>query len=309
MNAEEVLLMKMADIVFVEKRPFCYLDFLFFEHEGQSYKFTHGTIRNIFSKLRKRGDIVFDFRSGPSFYSLHGNKFGNPMTDAHRAPSHLLPKQRNFLDFLQKILMDKPAIHDIRLSFSFKPLWSILSVSSSPLIKKIDTDSNKDITLEDINLYNLVIKTTVHKTNTVSVIVACTLNPVPVDLYGLTRLTSSLARVEERLQLLVNDYSKASVQGEENKQEYASLNLNNKIPDHMSWIVKMWHFGQDALTSYSGEKFDLSVEDALNVLHHAYSKKYRKKMKIRKEVQEYPNKSLEDVFMDKLDDNKVIARI
>jgi len=24
----------------------------------------------------------------------------------------------------------------------------------------------------------------------------------------------------------------------------------------MSWIVKMWHFGRDALTGYSGEKFD-----------------------------------------------------
>jgi hypothetical protein len=24
----------------------------------------------------------------------------------------------------------------------------------------------------------------------------------------------------------------------------------------MSWIVKMWHFGRDALTIYSGENFD-----------------------------------------------------
>ncbi len=27
----------------------------------------------------------------------------------------------------------------------------------------------------------------------------------------------------------------------------------------MSWTVKMWHFGQDALTSYSGEKFDMNM--------------------------------------------------
>ena len=27
----------------------------------------------------------------------------------------------------------------------------------------------------------------------------------------------------------------------------------------------MWHFGKDALTSYSGEKFDMSCEDSFNV--------------------------------------------
>jgi hypothetical protein len=45
----------------------------------------------------------------------------------------------------------------------------------------------------------------------------------------------------------------------------------------MSWMVKMWHFGKDALTSYSGEKFDMSWEDSLNVFHHIYSKEYGKK--------------------------------
>ena len=77
------------------------------------------------------------------------------------------------------------------------------------------------------------------------------------------------------------------------------------MPNHMSWIVKMWHFGKDALTSYSGEKFDMSWEDRLNVLYHIYSKKYgdKKKMKARKEVQENPNKPLEETFMDKFKDD------
>jgi hypothetical protein len=51
--------------------------------------------------------------------------------------------------------------------------------------------------------------------------------------------------------------------------------------------------------------FDMSWEDSLNVFHHIYSKDYGKRMKVRKEVQEYPNKPLEEVFMDKLkDDNE-----
>jgi|GEM_PF-2540023 len=46
----------------------------------------------------------------------------------------------------------------------------------------------------------------------------------------------------------------------------------------------------------------MSWEDSLNVFHHIYSKEYGKKMKVRKEVQEYPNKPLEEAFMDKLND-------
>jgi hypothetical protein len=47
----------------------------------------------------------------------------------------------------------------------------------------------------------------------------------------------------------------------------------------------MWHFGQDALTSYSSEKFDMAWEDSLKVLHHIYSKDFKKTMKVRKELQ------------------------
>jgi|tagenome__1003787_1003787.scaffolds.fasta_scaffold20197715_1 hypothetical protein len=57
---------------------------------------------------------------------------------------------------------------------------------------------------------------------------------------------------------------------------------------------------------YSDENFDLNREDRLNVLyHHIYSKEYKKRVKVRKEVQEYPNKSLKEAFMDKIkeDDN------
>ena len=67
----------------------------------------------------------------------------------------------------------------------------------------------------------------------------------------------------------------------------------------MSWTIKMWHFGKDSLTGYSGEKFEITWEDSLK-LFNIYSKEYgNKKMKVRKEIQEYPNKSLECALMDK----------
>jgi hypothetical protein len=153
--------------------------------------------------------------------------------------------------------MDKPAIHDIRLSFTFKHLWSILSVSESPLIKSKDLKSNFDIILQDIELADQKIITTIHKTDTVSVIVGCSVLPIPIDLFELVRLTSSIARMEEILQLLVNEYNVGCAQ---NGRQYLSLIRNSKIPNHMSWTVKMWHFGKDSLIGYSGEKFEMKWE-------------------------------------------------
>jgi hypothetical protein len=89
--------------------------------------------------------------------------------------------------------------------------------------------------------------------------------------------------VEDRLQLLVDEHNAASVQS--GKQQYLSLKLNSKISNRMSWTVKKWHFGKDARISYSGEKFDMSWEDSLNVFHHIYSKEYgNKKINVRKEI-------------------------
>jgi hypothetical protein len=165
MNAKEILLMKMVEIVFVEKRPFCYAGFLSFEYEGQQYKFEHGTIRNIFSWLHKRGDIEYEYRSGPTFYTLPGIRFGKSITVNHTEGAsssssssssrggvggHLSSKQRTFLQIICEIPMDRQAIHDIRLSFTFKHLWSILYANTSPLIK------SKDMEIIMILHYNLL---------------------------------------------------------------------------------------------------------------------------------------------------------
>jgi hypothetical protein len=47
----------------------------------------------------------------------------------------------------------------------------------------------------------------------------------------------------------------------------------------------------------------ICLEDSLNVFHHIYSKENGNKMKVRKEVQEYPNKPLKEALMDKLKDD------
>jgi|SRR4051812_13558387 hypothetical protein len=183
--------------------------------------------------------------------------------------------------------MDRPSIHDIRLSFTFKHLWSILSVSLSHLIEKKDLKYNFDIKLQDIELTDHVIKTTIHKTDIVSVIVACILNPIPVDMFGLVKLSSSLARVEDRLQILVSEYNTTSIQS--GRQNTYLLNSITRYPIACHRFSRC-HFGKDALTSFGGKNFGMSWKDSLNVLHHVYSKEYegkrrkKTKLKVRGEV-------------------------
>ena len=86
------------------------------------------------------------------------------------------------------------------------------------MIKSKDSDSNHDIVLQPIEVDNLMVKTTVHNTSTVSVIVVCTVNPLPIDMFGLLKLTSNLARVEDRLQIIIDEYNTSSVQS--GRQKY-----------------------------------------------------------------------------------------
>ena len=72
------------------------------------------------------------------------------------------------------------------------------------------------------------------------------------------------------------------------------------IPNHKTWVGTMWHFGQDSGTTYKGEKFEITVDESYQ-LFRIYSKEIEKKtMIIRKEIQEYPNKPLEEAFLEKI---------
>jgi hypothetical protein len=62
MNSIDIFLERMANIVFLEYRPFCHKDFLSFELNEKEYKYAYGTIRNIFSKLRKKNKIEFIYK-------------------------------------------------------------------------------------------------------------------------------------------------------------------------------------------------------------------------------------------------------
>jgi hypothetical protein len=204
-----------------------------------------------------------------------------------------VPASNNpFYKFIKDLPMDKHALHDIRMRFKVNGIWSILS-------SKLELHPvSKDISLQTWSFNNLIIKTTVHKTDTVSVIVCCSYRPIAVDISGIIRLTEALTRVEERLSVLVNHCY--------NGDNTSLLSLSSPasaivIPKHATWIVTMWHFGMDVLTEYTGEKFSVTWEIGKNELIRVYSKDLKEKgTRIRLERQEYPHKPLSDAIEEKL---------
>jgi hypothetical protein len=96
------------------------------------------------------------------------------------------------LSFIDSLPTDKHALHDIRFRIKVDNIWNVISTNHPELEPN---DISKDIFLAPIVTHNISIKTTIHHRDTVSVIVAYSLNPVAVDLKGLVRLSNALTRV------------------------------------------------------------------------------------------------------------------
>ena len=88
-------------------------------------------------------------------------------------------------------------------------------------------------TLYDIGIKDHIINTTVRRTATVSVMVVCSDNAIPIDILGLAKLTSGLTRVEEWLQRVMSDSHSLNLASNN------SVHNPTNIPNHMSWIVTM----------------------------------------------------------------------
>lgn len=170
----------------------------------------------------------------------------------------------------------------------------------SNLIVSIDETSNKDIKLKDILLEDVTVKTTVHYTDNISVMIACSDNPIPFNSMGLSTLTTSaLTRVEERIQRELDTYYQGKI---EDHNESICNNSISQVPPHMSWTATMWYFGQGSSPGFSGKAFDITWKE-VHDLYHIYSKKKKTKndIVIRCELQEFPHVSLKDALNIKLE--------
>ena len=165
---------------------------------------------------------------------------------------------------------------------------------------------SKDILFPVWNIRDLLIRATIHKTDTVSIMIGCSLNPIALDIPGIIRLTNALSIVEERLSRgveqsrIVQDFNAIK-----DIDSFYDWRKNGAIPPHSRWLVTMWHFGADALTEYSGEKFSTTWEIAENILIRVYSKVMNdNRMRIRLERQEYPKATVADIVEQKLSSDK-----
>jgi hypothetical protein len=240
----------------------------------------HGTYRNKIVALKKKGEVELDFRSGLSFYTLKGHKFGKSVTD-NRMVVHNDP----FYKMLQNLPLGKQSIHDIRLRFKVADIWKLFSLNPDYHIN----EKSKDISIPTWNKNNALVRTTIHKTDTVSVIIGCSLEPIPLDVNGIIRFFNLLVRVEENLQNILNSYVPIKSRG------------TSSIPEYRTWITTMWHFGRDALAEFNGEKFCITLKMAQHILIRLYAKDFNGKSRIRIERQEYPNTKLVDTLNSILD--------
>ena len=229
------------------------------------------------------------------YHHQHGSghdKAVPPAADSATTATIATRHHNTLYSLIQDLPLDKRSLHDIRLRFKIPDIYTIFSSSLKvPNIQlqqqqqQLRLNSNSgDISLPIWNINGLNIKVTVHRTNTVSVIVGCSYAPIATDVGGVIRLTNALSRVEERISRLLDDCGKI-IPG-----EYESL----PIPDHTKWMVTMWHFGADASVEYAGEKFSATWNVGKNALIRAYSKVMKDgKARIRLERQEYPGKHLQ----------------
>jgi len=144
------------------------------------------------------------------------------------------------VSFIDNLPSERHSVHDIRLRFNAEGIWSAIRRIHPELIPN---EVSKDISLLPIRMYNMEAKTVIHHSDTVSVIVACSMKPVVVDHEGLIRLSNLLTSVEERLLALVTGCVHT-----------LPLLSQIHIPNHNSLIVTVWHFGTDSLSEYAGRE-------------------------------------------------------
>ncbi len=208
------MVLHMHHLVHEEQRPFSYLDFMKFAVYGQEFKMTHGSFRNKVSKLMKEGLVEVSCRSNIAFYTLRNVKFDKvsrfAVTRNHTGVPIILGASLSqsavsshpLYRIIKDLPLDRSSVHDIRLRFVSPQIYAIISsfISNETLVYDYTINSkSKDIILPVWKIRDLLIKATVHRTDTISIVIGCSLTPITLNINGIIRLTNALSIVEERL--------------------------------------------------------------------------------------------------------------
>ena len=118
----------MAYLVFIEHRPFSYLDFLSFKVNGVQYNMSHGIFRNKISKLIGADKVELVCNSGLGFYSLKGIQVQKKLM----TPNHMgvvssvtavtgvinpTSTPLSICNIIKELPLNNNSLHDIHLKF------------------------------------------------------------------------------------------------------------------------------------------------------------------------------------------------
>lgn len=296
---DEAMLRHMKDIVKVEYRPFSYLDFDSFEVDNHYYSVPHGTCRNKFFQFVKWGIIELDYNSKVSYYTLKGYRFAkSSMTRNHMGISSVIPvtgvigiEMQELFNHLHTVPSTQNSVHDIHYMFTVPGIYKIMS--SNPTYGQRIKPFSYDIILNPEIIDGLKITAIIHRTDTVTVSVACSATPIPITEEGITNLSCAMTRMEERLSFKLCECGNSSPGG------YKSI----PIPDNRRWIVTMWHFGKDKKHEYKNG-YSLTWGYGREVLR-IYTRTIQGQQVERTDLQEYPKKPFADAVKEKSTDCNV----
>jgi len=266
------MLARMKEIVYTEHRPFSYKDFDSFTVNWKKYLMAHGTFRNKICKLQKEGIVELEFNSKVCFYTLTGVHFGNTVTRNHMGDSSVISvtgvmanEMEDLLNYLKTIPIEEASVHDLHYKFTVPDIYKIMSISTT--YNNLINSVSKDIILYPDIIDGLKIQTIIHRTDMVTVSVACSAVPIMMSEEGLLRCSVALTRAEERLSAKLDECGNSLEGG------YEKI----PIPDNRRWTVTMWHFGRDGAYEYKNG-FSLTWGYGREVLR-CYSKSLKGKKK------------------------------
>jgi hypothetical protein len=185
---------------------------------------------------------------------------------------------------IKNLPMDKQCIHDIHLKFRHPGIYKTFSNKTPyPIIER-----NKAIAIPSWSIGNAIVKITINRSDTIVAIIGCSLEPIPLEYNGIIRFFTILSSMEGFLRGLI-----------------INLDRNNSGQDQPitqwgKWIITRWDFGRDALETYNGKNYEITVENTQNIFARIYVKDFHKYKKLRLEVIESPKKTVIDAIQEKL---------
>ena len=270
-------------------QPFCFINF--------RDKYSHGTIRNAFSRLSNIGLIKFYFRSSCSFYVHSSSKLNHsrkPMTITHMGSKHDLKNIKIDLGSLLDSLEweDVCRVHNVVLNFSVDGLYDFYLKERIFSVNEV----SKDIRLPKTEWFNgRTLKTVLHHNGKVTTYLKCSKCPVEVSIEGLVSLSSFLGGIRKQL---ISSHIQSDLHFEE-----------NKIPRVEDWLVVQWHYGRDGRYEFSGPTLNVTFKTWCHNLARIYLKNIDNHLRGRLEVVEEPKKTLPEIFEERINPNFILHSV